>query len=257
MKKLIALLMAAVMAIGMMVPGMAEPSPGKLDTQAVSYEIPQDVQEKLDAQGQSVGVQKANPAAYKNPTVAALVSKVNNVSAATATTVDAAGSKTETAVTTETTTNADGTKTTVTTTIKTESDGTVTATTTETTEDNNAATTVKDVVEALAELPANGDLELPDDLDNYDFVSDFNDLSVSDNAGVVYDDAGQAIEITVTLQDDALTDLDGDSDLNNYLVMLINPATGEICFLPLEKDENGNVVVKFPFLGVFAIIQKV
>ncbi len=275
MKKLIALLMTAVMAFGMMVPGMAEPSPGKLDTEAVSYEIPQDVQDQLDAQEQTIAVKKANPAAYQNSKVAALVSKVNNVSAATATTVDAKGNKTETAVSAETTTNADGSETTVITTTKTESDGTVT-TTTETTEDNDSVTTVADIANALADVPANSGLNLnvteagtevtvknadgEDEtivLDDYDFVSDFNDVSVSDDAGVVYDEAGQAVEITITLHDDALTDLDGNSDLSDYLVMLINPVTGEIRFLPLEKDESGNVVVKLPFLGVFAIIQKV
>ncbi len=276
MRKLIALLLVAVMVIGMMIPGMAEPSPGKLDTQAVSIEIPEEVQDQLDAQEQTIAVKKANPAAYKNSTVAALVSKVNGVSAATATTVDAEGNKTETAVSTETTQNADGTETTVITTTKTESDGTVT-TTQETTEDSDGVTTVKDVATSLADMPANSGLKLAETeagateltfknadgedetivLDEYDFVSDFNDVSVSDDAGVVYDETGLISEITITLRDDALTDLGSESDLSNYMVMLINPVTGELRFLPLEKDGNGNVIVKLPFAGVFAIIQKV
>ena len=276
MRKLIALLLVTVMVIGMMIPGMAEPSPGKLDTQAVSIEIPEEVQEQLDAHEQTIAVKKANPASYKNSTVASLVSKVNGVSNAAATTVDAEGNKSETAISTETTKNADGSETTVTTITTTESDGTVT-TTQETTEDSDGVTTVKDVATSLADMPANSGLKLAETeagtteltfknadgedetivLDDYDFVSDFNDVSVSDDAGVVYDEAGLISEITITLRDDALTDLGSDSDLSNYLVMLINPVTGELRFLPLEKDGNGNVIVKLPFAGVFAIIQKV
>ena len=276
MNKLIALLLAAVMVIGTMIPGMAEPSPGKLDTQAVSIEISEDIQAQLDAEDKAIAVKKANPASYKNSTVASLVSKVNGVSNAAATTVDAEGNKSETAISTETTKNADGSETTVTTITTTESDGTVT-TTQETTEDSDGVTAVKDVAASLAELPANSGLKLEETeagtteltfknadgaeetivLDEYDFVSDFNEVSVSDDAGVVYDEAGLISEITITLRDDALTDLGSESDLSNYMVMLINPVIGELRFLPLEKDGNGNVIVKLPFAGVFAIIQKV
>ena len=50
-------------------------------------------------------------------------------------------------------------------------------------------------------------------------------------------------------------------DLVDYLIILINPATGEVCFINLDPEsfnpETGEITVEFPFLGTFALIQKV
>lgn len=97
------------------------------------------------------------------------------------------------------------------------------------------------------------------DLEKYDFVANFADLGISDGTEVSFDDNGEVVSVTATVAFDALQGADP-ADLENYLIMLINPTTGEMKFIELDADsfdpETGSLTVSFPFLGAFTLIQK-
>lgn len=108
---------------------------------------------------------------------------------------------------------------------------------------------VKDVVEKL-----NGELA---DAEAYDFVTTFTDLVLSKDGKYSFDDDGKVVSAKVTLKIDALV---GETDLSNYLIMLINSETGELHFIELDPEsfnsETGEITVDFPCLGTFSLIQK-
>jgi len=136
--------------------------------------------------------------------------------------------------------------------------------------------TVEEVVSALAEkLPEGttiseegvvtieaeeGSEDTVIDLKEYDFITAFADLALVDGSEVTFDDNGVVVEATVKLAIDVLKDV-APEDLNDYLIMLINPTTGEVYFIKLDPEsfnqETGEITVDFPFLGTFALIQKV
>ncbi len=136
--------------------------------------------------------------------------------------------------------------------------------------------TVEEVVNALAEkLPKGttiseegvvtiqaeeGGEDTVIDLKEFDFITAFADLALVDGSEVTFDDNGAVVEATVKLAVDALKEV-APEDLNDYLIMLINPTTGEVCFIKLDPEtfnsETGEITVEFPFLGTFALIQKV
>ena len=139
-----------------------------------------------------------------------------------------------------------------------------------------AVSTVEEVVTALAEkLPEGttvseegvvtieaeeGGEDTVIDLKEYDFITTFADLALADGSEVSFDDNGVVVEATVTLAIDVLKDV-APEDLNDYLIVLINPTTGEVCFIKLDPETfnpaTGEITVDFPFLGTFALIQKV
>ena len=94
------------------------------------------------------------------------------------------------------------------------------------------------------------------DLKEYDFITAFADLVMVNGSEVTFG----AIEVTVKLAIDVLKNV-APEDLVDYLIILINPATGEVCFINLDPEsfnpETGEITVEFPFLGTFALIQKV
>ncbi len=77
MKKLISVLVAALFLIGLMVPAMAEVSPGALDTEAVSVEVDEGVQLP---EGSTVTAAEADTESYPNEDVAEAVSEFKSSS---------------------------------------------------------------------------------------------------------------------------------------------------------------------------------
>ena len=120
--------------------------------------------------------------------------------------------------------------------------------------------TVKDVVTKVngtevALTPAEiaemlGADNAPADIADYHQVSVFMDIVATD---------GSEIEGAVTLQVkfDALVGAEG---LENYLIQLIDPTTGEIYYITLDPEqfdpETGVVTITFPVAGPFSLIQK-
>ena len=90
----------------------------------------------------------------------------------------------------------------------------------------------------------------PADIADYHQVSVFMDIVATD---------GSEIEGPVTMQVkfDALV---GAESLENYLIQVIDPTTGEIYYLSLDPEqfdaETGMVTVTFPVAGPFSLIQK-
>ena len=113
--------------------------------------------------------------------------------------------------------------------------------------DPESTTTVKDVADALG-VSAPGI-----DLGAYDFVTGFADAVLTNGSEVKF--INSAVKITMTI--DALK---GETDLSNYLIMLINSETGEVEFIELDpstfNSETGEITVDFPYLGTFSLIQK-
>ena len=114
--------------------------------------------------------------------------------------------------------------------------------------------TVADVVEKLsAYLPAGTEI----DLKPYDFVTRFADIVLEkENAKEYYFD-GNPVPVKVTLRIDALK---GETDLSNYLILLIDPETGAAYFIELDpaefNAETGEITIEIPCLGAIALIQK-
>jgi len=134
------------------------------------------------------------------------------------------------------------------------------------------STTVAELVVALAELPANdkltvkeGVLEIKDEEGNVvselnvaeaDFASVFSEVYLSDGATVTYDDDGKAISVELSLTYEQLRGRSAEE----FQILLINPETGEMTLIDLDPSsfnaETGEITIKFPFLGVFALIEK-
>ena len=118
----------------------------------------------------------------------------------------------------------------------------------------DAAITPDDIKEDLA-------LEDGVNLADYDFITGFSDVVlVKENGEAAFDLDGAPVSAKVTFAVDALKGVSAD-DLGSYCFLLINPATGEAKLLNVESDgfdsEKGEVSVVFPFLGTFALLQKV
>lgn len=123
--------------------------------------------------------------------------------------------------------------------------------------DPDGALTVEEAVKTLD--PTAGTTAVTEsgntvDLSEYDFATGFSDLALKEGSDVSFTDVGT---VKATLAIDALV---GETDLSNYLIMLIDPATGEVVFIELDPEnfdsETGVITAEFPFLGTFALIQK-
>ena len=140
--------------------------------------------------------------------------------------------------------------------------------------DPEQAVTVEAVVQNLkAFLPES--VELSDDsvitikkedgeeksvaLKEYDFVTQFADIVLTDGSEVLFSEEGSIQNVRTGLIIDALKD-ETPENLENYLIMLINPDNGEVHFIELDPEmfdpETGRIVIDFPCLGTFALIQK-
>ncbi len=132
--------------------------------------------------------------------------------------------------------------------------------------------TVKDVVLGLADLNDNitdegvATIESKDgtaktvDLAGYDFAGKFFDIMMK-KGGVLMPFNGAAVtNADVKVVFDVLKGAEA-ADLENYLILLVNPITGQVEFIELDADTfdsaNGSLKVKFPFMGTFTLIQKI
>ena len=106
------------------------------------------------------------------------------------------------------------------------------------------------------------DLVLPEDVNlaDYDFITDFFDVVLVKDGAASFDLDGAPVSAKITFDVDALKGVAAD-DLGSYSFLLINTATAEAQLLTIEGDsfvsEKGEVTVVFPFLGTFALVQKV
>ena len=138
--------------------------------------------------------------------------------------------------------------------------------------DPAVAATVRDTVRQLADyLPEGTRLDANDivvlrrddgtetafDLTVYDFVTPFVDLVVTDGVEAAFGDGDNVVSAKTTLAIEALA---GETALEDYLILLIEPHTGRLWFIDLDPTaydaETGEVTVVFPSLGAFSLIQK-
>lgn len=119
--------------------------------------------------------------------------------------------------------------------------------------DGEEVATFADVISALnANVAIN-----PED---YDFITAFSDVILSDGETLSFTDEGNVVAADVKMDVDVLKDVDA-NDLGDYAVVLIDPANGAVDLLTLDAEtfapETGEITVSFPHLGTFALIQKV
>ena len=92
---------------------------------------------------------------------------------------------------------------------------------------------------------------------DYDFVTNFQELVLTDGTNVYFDNAGANVSGKAVMTVDALK---GASDISAYKMMILNPTTGEMHILDLDPSsfnaETGEITVDFPCLGAFSLIQK-
>ncbi|MDO4322032.1 MAG: hypothetical protein Q4C61_05850 [Lachnospiraceae bacterium] len=90
----------------------------------------------------------------------------------------------------------------------------------------------------------------------YEPITKFADLVITDGTSVEYDVDGEVVSAKVTLTIEALKD----ADVENLLIMQINPKTGEVYFIEIDEEdfdpETGEITVTFPCLGPFTILEK-
>lgn len=91
----------------------------------------------------------------------------------------------------------------------------------------------------------------------YEPITKFADLVITDGMTVEYDINGEVKEVTATVTVEALKDV---TDVENYVIMLIDPKTGEVYFIEITEEdldpETGELTVTFPCLGAFTLMQK-
>ena len=125
--------------------------------------------------------------------------------------------------------------------------------------------TVEQVAEALKDknegkVVLTTDKGNPVDPSEYSFVTKFSEIALSDGTEAKFVDNGKAVSAKVTLQFSQLAGMQDVSELDNYLIMLIDPESGKIHYIELDKDsfdpETGKVTAEFPCMGAFALIQK-
>lgn len=90
----------------------------------------------------------------------------------------------------------------------------------------------------------------------YEPITKFADLVLTDGTTVEYDINGEvmAVEVTITLE--AVKE----ADVENLLIMQIDPKTGEVYFIEIDEEnfnpETGEITVTFPCLGPFTVLEK-
>lgn len=91
---------------------------------------------------------------------------------------------------------------------------------------------------------------------DYDFITKFADLVLTDGTNVKYDNDGNAVSAKVTFKAEAAKG----AKAENLLIMQIDPKNGKVYFieiLPEDFDpETGEITVTFPCLGPFTILEK-
>lgn len=90
----------------------------------------------------------------------------------------------------------------------------------------------------------------------YEPITKFADLMLTDGASAEFDANGEVISVKVTLTMEVLKD----ADVENLLIMQINPKTGEVYFIEIAAGdfnaETGEITVAFPCLGPFTVLEK-
>ena len=123
-------------------------------------------------------------------------------------------------------------------------------------ESDKVAKLVKDMAGEEAVTPDVVSEELAD----YDFITNFSDVVVVKDGVASFDLDGAPVSAKVTFDVDALKGVSAD-DLGSYSFLLINPATGDFQLVGIDGEtfdaEKGEVTVEFPYMGTFALVQKV
>ena len=131
-------------------------------------------------------------------------------------------------------------------------------------------TTLLQVVKMLLNLPVNEDKtlvnnktlimnndgnELKIDLGSADFASCFSNIFMFHDGEAAYDLEGQPVVVELQLVYEQLKN----RGAGEFVLFLIQPVTGEFTFIPLNagdfNPETGEILVKLPFLGVFALVE--
>lgn len=90
----------------------------------------------------------------------------------------------------------------------------------------------------------------------YDFVTEFADLALTDDVTMEYSLDGEVVSVKTTLTMEALID----ADIENMVIMQIDPETGDVYFIELKAEDfdpvTGELTVTFPCLGPFSIMEK-
>ena len=91
----------------------------------------------------------------------------------------------------------------------------------------------------------------------YDFITKFADLVLTDGTTVEYDFNGEVKAVTTTVRIEALKEVE---DIRNIVLMHIDPKTGEVYFIEIREEdfdpETGEITVTFPCLGPFTVLEK-
>lgn len=91
----------------------------------------------------------------------------------------------------------------------------------------------------------------------YELISKFADLVLTDSVEVVYDFDGEVKAVKATIEVEALKDV---KDIKNNLLMQLDPKSGEAHFIEIKEEdykaETGEITVTFPCLGPFAVLEK-
>lgn len=124
--------------------------------------------------------------------------------------------------------------------------------------DDNQKVTMKDVLDILKVDPATAKTQSGNSIDptQYEPVTKFADLVLTDGTSVMYDNNGEVVSVKVTLTLDAVKGAKADE----LVIMQIDPKTGEVYFIELTEDdfdpETGEITVTFPCLGPFTVLEK-
>ena len=120
---------------------------------------------------------------------------------------------------------------------------------------------VAEIVKALEDPDATiAPKDVSEELADYDFITTFSDVVVVKDGVASFDLDGAPVSAKVTFDVDALKGVSAD-DLGDYSFLLINPATGDFQLVGVDGEsfdaEKGEVTVEFPYMGTFALVQKV
>lgn len=93
-------------------------------------------------------------------------------------------------------------------------------------------------------------------LENPQLVTGFSKVFLTDSIIIKYDNKGKMIPVEVTLRYSRLVNQKADQ----FLILLIEPETGDFVLIELDNEKfdpsTGEIKVQFPFLGVYALIEK-
>lgn len=94
------------------------------------------------------------------------------------------------------------------------------------------------------------------DLSKADFSSAFSQVCLDYDGSVFYSFNGNEVAVTLTLVYEQLKG----RQANEFSFLLIDPETGYFTFVELDpanfNAETGEITIEFPFMGIFALIEK-